>query len=255
MKIYIERTKLVNSSVKIKCFSLALNLTFALLPIAANAAKSSEQTKALNSAAFIAYEKDDLVSAYRNYDRAAKLGEPSALYNIAVMRINDEVKHPSLAQAHQSLKRSAQLGFAPAQFMLGTILETDEKKAPSKAGKVDEVHKMRRAQAIMKAVSWYEKAALQGHPDASLALGTAYFLGRGTNLDYAKALRWYTQAAEFGDVAAQYLVASMYESATGTSKNLDTALMWYIAAARQGDVAAREKSKYLNEIILKERQS
>jgi TPR repeat protein len=47
----------------------------------------------------------------------------------------------------------------------------------------------------------------------------------------------------------------MYENATGTSKNLDTALMWYIAAARQGDVAAREKSKYLNEIISKEKQS
>jgi uncharacterized protein len=163
------------------------------------------------------------------------------------MRINEEVKLPSLSQAHSALKRSAALGFAPAQFMLGTVLESDRLSSKKKPNN--------KSSALKESVQWFEKAALQGHPDASLALGTAYFLGRGTNLDYAKALRWYTQAAEFGDVAAQYLVASMYESATGTAKNLDTALMWYIAAARQGDVAAREKSKYLNEIISKEKQS
>jgi TPR repeat protein len=47
----------------------------------------------------------------------------------------------------------------------------------------------------------------------------------------------------------------MYENANGVEKNLEIALMWYVAAARQGDVAAREKSKYLTEIIAKERQS
>ncbi len=204
-------------------------------------------SKAFNSAAFSAYEQGDLKRAYRNYAQAAKLGEPSAMYNVAVMRINDEINRPSLAQAHRTLRRSAELGFAPAQFMLATILESGSAAATRK--NIDKLT------AITEAVVWLEKAAQQGHPDASLALGTAYFLGRGTTLDYSKALQWYTQAAEFGDVAAQYLVASMHESATGTSKNLDTALMWYIAAARQGDVAAREKSKYVNEIISKEKQS
>jgi uncharacterized protein len=208
---------------------------------------ASDRAKTFNSAAFSAYEKDDLKSAYRNYAKAATLGEPSAMYNIAVMRINEEVNRPSLNQAHRTLRRSAELGFAPAQFMLATVLES---RAGTKTNNAQQ-----KARAINQAVQWFEKAAKQGHPDASLALGTAYFLGRGADLDYAKALHWYTQAAEFGDVAAQYLVASMYENATGTSKNLDTALMWYIAAARQGDVAAREKSKYLNEIISKEKQS
>jgi uncharacterized protein len=209
--------------------------------------KAKATGKAFNSAAFSAYEKGDVESAYRNYTQAAKLGDASAMYNVAVMRINDEVNQPSLAQAHRTLKRSAELGFAPAQFMLATVLES--------AGSVSSKKPLSRLKAITDAVSWFEKAAQQGHPDASLALGTAYFLGRGTKLDYTQALLWYTKAAEFGDVAAQYLVASMHESATGTSKNLDTALMWYIAAARQGDVAAREKSKYLNEIISKEKQS
>jgi uncharacterized protein len=226
---------------------IAISLTCVFDACAGQSLYASTQAKSFNSLAFKAYEKDDLQSAYRNYTKAAKLGEPSAMYNIAVMRINDEVNRPSLKQAHRTLRRSAELGFAPAQFMLATILES------SAGGQTN--MPLNKAKAIAQAVEWFEKAAKQGHPDASLALGTAHFLGRGTQLDYPKALRWYTQAAEFGDVAAQYLVASMYENATGTSKNLDIALMWYIAAARQGDVAAREKSKYLNEIISKEKQS
>jgi uncharacterized protein len=230
---------------------LGLTLCLGLGSTFAKNGELSERVKAasraFNSAAFSSYEKGDLQGAFRNYTRAAKLGEPSAMYNVAVMRINDEINRPSLTQAHRTLKRSAELGFAPAQFMLATVLESGG-SPPNKTN-------VNKSKAITDAVHWFEKAAQQGHPDASLALGTAYFLGRGTTLDYSKALHWYTQAAEFGDVAAQYLVASMHESATGTSKNLDTALMWYIAAARQGDVAAREKSKYINEIISKEKQS
>jgi uncharacterized protein len=200
------------------------------------------KVRALNNAAFDAYENGDVRAAYSNYDKAAKYGEPSALYNIAVMRIKDEVNRPSMTSATKSLTRSAELGFAPAQFMLANLFETGLA--------IGEKNK-----SISKATIWYLEAAKQGHPDACLAMGTAYFLGRGTRLDYSEALRWYTKAAEFGDVAAQYLVASMYENANGVEKNLETALMWYVAAARQGDVAAREKSKYLNEIIAKERQS
>jgi uncharacterized protein len=228
-------------------FFLTVGIAISFLPVSAQSVETASRTKAFNATAFNAYEKDDLNSAYRNYTKAAKLGEPSAMYNLAVMRINEEVKRPSLAQAHRTLRQSAELGFAPAQFMLGTILESEGAGTKQKP--------VTKKQALAQAVHWFKKAAAQGHPDASLALGTAYFLGRGTNLDYEMALRWYTQAAEFGDVAAQYLVASMYENATGTSKNLDAALMWYIAAARQGDVAAREKSKYINEIISKEKQS
>jgi uncharacterized protein len=211
-------------------------------PYAEAADNVKAKVRALNNAAFDAYERGDLRAAYSNYDKAAKYGEPSALYNIAVMRIKDEVNRPNMSLAIKSLTRSAELGFAPAQFMLANLFETG-------LG-VGEKRK-----SIPKATVWYLEAANQGHPDACLAMGTAYFLGRGTRLDYSEALRWYTKAAEFGDVAAQYLVASMYENANGVEKNLETALMWYVAAARQGDVAAREKSKYLNEIIAKERQS
>jgi uncharacterized protein len=202
----------------------------------------STKAKALNDQAFAAYQGNDVKMSYKYYAQAAKLGEPSALYNVAVMRIQNETKQPSVNEAVKMLRASATAGFSPAQFMLASLYETGMTIGPEK-------------KSLQKSYEWYLKAAEQNHPDSTLAVGTSYFLGRGTTLDYSKAAYWYTKAAQQGDPAAQYLVASMYESATGVVKDLEAALAWYVAAARQGDIAAREKSKYITELIAKERQS
>jgi uncharacterized protein len=203
---------------------------------------ASTATATLNDQAFKAYERNDINAALKYYSQAALQGERSAMYNVAVMRIRDETKKPSLKKAVRYLEKSAELGFAEAQFMLASLYE-------SGIGIGD------KRKSLSQSLQWHLKAAEQGHTDAALAVGTAYFLGRGTALDYAKAAVWYTKAAEQGDSAAQYLIASMYESATGVQRNLETALGWYVAAARQGDVVAREKSKHISELIAKERQS
>jgi uncharacterized protein len=201
-----------------------------------------QKVKRFNSLAFSAYQADNLQAAAKYYSLAAHYGEPSALYNVAVMRIQDETKRPTLNTAVNMLERSAKLGFANAQFMLGSLYETGLAIGPKR-------------KSLQKSFEWMLKAAEQSHPDAILAVGTAYFLGRGTSLDYSIAAQWYTKAAQQGDAAAQYLIASMHESATGVPKDLEVALGWYVAAARQGDLAAREKSKYITELIAKERSS
>jgi uncharacterized protein len=201
-----------------------------------------QKVKKFNSLAFSAYEADKLHAAVKYYSLAAGYGEPSALYNVAVMRIQDETQRPSLNTAINMLERSGNLGFANAQFMLGSLYETGLAIGPKR-------------KSLQKSFDWMLKAAEQGHPDAILAVGTAYFLGRGTTLDYSNAAQWYTKAAQLGDAAAQYLIASMHESATGVPKDLEAALAWYVAAARQGDLAAREKSKYITELLAKERSS
>jgi uncharacterized protein len=219
-------------------------IVFLLSLNTSSAAHGAEVSKAasLNDQAFKAYERNDIRSAVRFYSQAAKLGERSALYNLAVMRIRDETKTPSLKQAVKYLEKSADLGFAEAQFMLASLFETGIGIGENR-------------KSLSQSLQWHRKAAEQGHSDAALAVGTAYFLGRGVVLDYAQAAVWYTKAAEQGDSAAQYLIASMYESATGVQRNLETALSWYVAAARQGDIVAREKSKYITELLAKERQS
>ena len=227
--------------------SVALVLTLgAVWPACAANAQSPQPSSSRESEvsrwnrdAFAAYERDDLPLALSLYQKAARAGDPSAKYNLAVMRVRDETTRPSLDDALRLLRESASAGFAPAQFMLGSMLDAGQFVTRSSA----------------EAARWFGLAAKQGHPDAALALGLQYFLGRGVAQDYALAARWYRQAAEADDVAAQYILASMYEQGLGVAADLESALLWYTAAARQGDVAARVKAKALVERMARERES
>jgi uncharacterized protein len=90
---------------------------------------------------------------------------------------------------------------------------------------------------------WYEAAAQAGSVDAQVAMGTAYFLGRGRPKDMTMALQWYREAARGGDVGAMYITASMYEHGDGVDTDLRLARYWYEQAARLGDEAAPGKLK------------
>ena len=58
-------------------------------------------------------------------------------------------------------------------------------------------------QNIVEAVKYYEKAAIQGHPDAQYNLGVLYFQGIGVDQSYELALEWFQKAAERGESLAQ----------------------------------------------------
>ena len=58
-------------------------------------------------------------------------------------------------------------------------------------------------QNIVEAVKYYEKAAMQGHPDAQYNLGVLYFQGIGVDQSYELALEWFQKAAERGESLAQ----------------------------------------------------
>ncbi|MBQ0113780.1 MAG: sel1 repeat family protein [Bacteroidales bacterium] len=49
-----------------------------------------------------------------------------------------------------------------------------------------------------KAVSWFKKAAEQGHADAQYNLAFCYANGNGVSQDYKQAASWYEKAAEQG---------------------------------------------------------
>ena len=53
------------------------------------------------------------------------------------------------------------------------------------------------------AMSWYRKAAEQGHVSAQFSLGFRYATGWGVPRDYREAMSWYRKAAEQGHVSAQ----------------------------------------------------
>ncbi|MHB1184235.1 MAG: tetratricopeptide repeat protein [Desulfobulbia bacterium] len=58
-----------------------------------------------------------------------------------------------------------------------------------------------------KAVSWFLKAAEQGHAEAQFNLGVMYFKGKGVlDRDYFEAERWFQKAANQGHAEAKKMV-------------------------------------------------
>ena len=89
------------------------------------------------------------------------------------------------------------------------------------------------------AVSWYRKAAEQGHAIAQYRLGYCYDTGRGVEKDLIEAVKWYRKAAEQGDAIAQYRLGNFYRYGRGVAVDLAEAKKWYQKAADQGDEKAK----------------
>ena len=67
-----------------------------------------------------------------------------------------------------------------------------------------------------KALTWFRKAAEQGHAEAQYNLGSHYYEGEAVPQNYAEAVKWFTQAAEQGDADAQHALANCYYEGKGT---------------------------------------
>ena len=95
-------------------------------------------------------------------------------------------------------------------------------------------------------VSWYEKAAIQGDMDAQAMLGYFYQTGEHVTTDLAVAIKWYLAAADQDHIAAQNNLGRLYQIGEGVAKDVDQAIYWYERAAKNGsDAAARNLQKLL----------
>ena len=94
---------------------------------------------------------------------------------------------------------------------------------------------------LVKAASWYEKAAAQGHPSAQSRLGYLYKSGIKGKPDFKKAYQWLSKAAETGDAYSQANLAQLYENGLGVKKNNQKAYHWYFAAANQNHVQSQKR--------------
>jgi len=88
------------------------------------------------------------------------------------------------------------------------------------------------------ALTWYEKAARQGSPDAATNIALMYANGKGVARDASQAVAWFQRAAEGGDSSAQYNLALMYERGDGVPQDFKQAVRWLTAAADQDLVPA-----------------
>jgi TPR repeat protein len=89
------------------------------------------------------------------------------------------------------------------------------------------------------AVTWFEKAAQQGHPAGQYRLAACYFHGHGVAVDKLLAAIWYGAAALQGYAPAQNDWAACCFYGYGVAEDKSGAVEWYRAAADQGYALAQ----------------
>ena len=209
----------------------------------------------------------DYARARRLFEQAADTGHPLAVMwlarNYAAGRagfVRNEERAQELARGViQDVQRLAREGDREACFLLGSAYDEelavrkDHVKAVSWYRKAaDQGHALAQnnlgamymqglgvAQSDREAVKWYRKAAEQGHTIAQRNMGWMYMQGLGVAQSDREAVKWLRQAAEQGDATAQRLLGYMYDEGLGVEQSDREAVKWYRKAAAQGDATAQ----------------
>ena len=161
----------------------------------------------------------DEAAAKEWFERASKLGNPHAQYQLARMILNNLSSTPEqTAQALEWLTKAAEAGQDCAQYMLGKIYRDGQGTEKD----------------IQKAVELFTVAAEQKNSFAAFALGKLYLAG-----DVALPKNWLTSAAELGNQSAQYRLGKLLLQGEDVPKDIETAVHWLTAAADQGNQYAQ----------------
>jgi tetratricopeptide (TPR) repeat protein len=179
-----------------------------------------------------------LSSVQEMTEASESIEEPSALYSEFVRRyINAAIKGNVGAQAT--------LGYF---YEIGEHVEADVRESIrwyEKAASNGHLQATLRLAELeiaagngKEGVSWFEKAAIQGDRDAQAMLGYFYQTGEHVTSDLDVAIKWYLAAADQDHIAAQNNLGRLYQIGEGVEKDLDQAIYWYERAANNGSEAA-----------------
>ncbi len=91
---------------------------------------------------------------------------------------------------------------------------------------------------LKEAVSWFRKAAAQGHRGAQFSLGVLYANGFGVPQNFSEAAKWFRQTALAGNAAPAFYLGLLYENGAGVPRNYTQAIQWYQLATRLNDNAS-----------------
>lgn len=202
------------------------------------------------------YERaHDTVNAFKTLERAALLGNVSAMlkmaldydeaddrdaenaclwYEAAADRDSNEAcfllgEHyesgegveRNMKQAVEYFERAAKNGYAAAQSKLGYIYKTDKEFLNPE-----------------RSLYWNNKAASGGDMQALCNLGLSYEFGVGVEKDEEKAFNLYKQSAALGYDRGMYNLAYCYMRGSGTAEDHAAAAKYFERAAGKGHVNA-----------------
>ena len=89
------------------------------------------------------------------------------------------------------------------------------------------------------AVRWYRRSAEQGHPLGQVNLGVMYSAGRNVGQDFREAVRWYRRSAEQGHPLGQNNLGVMYRDGRGVVQDYEESIRWFRRSAEQGNALAQ----------------
>jgi len=86
---------------------------------------------------------------------------------------------------------------------------------------------------------WANRAALRGHAESQVIMGTMFYLGKWVKRNYNEALFWFKKAALQNNPTAHFQLGVMYHNGQGTKVDYKKALDHYRIAVEQNHPAAR----------------
>ena len=186
--------------------------------------------------------------------KEARIGDPAAQYDVALMYANGVGVGKDVAQAFAWTKASAEKGHTVAQYLLGSAYANglgtpkDVQKAllwfvkSYEHGNEKAALKLARVLGngqLELAYRFLIESAERGVAEAQLAVADCYASAIGVEQDSRLALDWYRSAAEYGLPAAQFALGQAHEMGVGVSDDLVLAKQWYREAAGHGHPGAQ----------------
>lgn len=170
-----------------------------------------------------------LAEAAGLYRRAAELGLPAAMYQLARAYDHGKGVEKNIAEAVAWYRKAAEHDHPGALAALGTFYEFGEGVERDLAA----------------ALRSYRTAADAGDAHAMTSLGFLYAAGKGVSRDAALARRWYSTAAERGNPRAMYNLALLAMRGEGGARDLGEAVRLLKSAADKGHGAAMRELAFL----------
>ena len=160
--------------------------------------------------------EDSLVKAVEKYERATLLGEPIAMYRLAMLIERGAHKEKNNKRVLQLLEKSAELGSELAEERLGWKYLAGEGVAKD----------------FEKAFMYCQKAADKNVPKAILHLAVCHEKGKGTNVDGEKAFHLYNKARDLGEDVNLEKLKELHHKITFAKRDLQL----FEASAQKGQV-------------------
>lgn len=144
------------------------------------------------------------------YEKAAKTGNPDALYKYGLCLLNGTGVQKNEREAYNLFMRAAEGNYAQGEWLVGECYLNGNGVN----------------QDNMQAVKWLIKAASQKVPEAQYRIGQCYLNGTGVTASADDAFLWFLQSAEEGYDPAIEKVVECYQKGIGTKKSMQNAMLW-----------------------------